>query len=832
MAEHAGNHWYKCDLHLHTMTSRCYLNKENTAKEWVARAVSQGLNAVAVTDHNDYRGISEVMEEGKEQGLAVFPGVEITCDTSKIHMLILFDTGKKPENVRDFLIRCDIDSDQFGDPEGTSLGVFEVCEIAKKRGAMVIAAHIDEFNAVNSMNTANLEKLFSGGYIDAVQVSNVPVWRKLRADKDVEAMQNTLREKYGADATPQEVDRWRKCFNLAERMNLPMLAFSDNPASPTESKHGLDGIGSVYTWIQMDDVVNLESIRQSLLTADSRIRMCFDSPEEPKTEPDLWIRSIEVRQTTLNPHAPIRFDFHPQLNCIIGGKGSGKSAVIQVMSGVGRHLQETLLMGTLAKQKQFYVRGTDDTPGIFREESEIEIHYSLFGMEYKMLLRDIKSLDDQKASLFRVNPETGEELMPDTEQILRTGFAREQVYLQRQINEMISTPGALLDLVDASINGMYMEKARRDYYLEELVNLSASLQAAGLYLLGEERVQKELEWYRQAEQSEILPVPLKESLRESMEDRKKTIQQLQATHQEALSLLKLWETLQERYEDCLAEIRRMRTDYIESVLAEDGNYKMELVPNADRESFRLMRKELIQGDEELMAEDIRKLEEALFAKNGGTEEYKKLLLGARVESLVSRETIDRMLSEERPEGRIQKKAKQNAPEQYLNVFSAYFSRLIGKMSGNTFERLLLFQPEDELRMYYHPNGVKKFYPMTTASAGEKATALFTFILSGSTAPLMIDQPEDDMDNRAIYEEIIPKLKKAKQKRQLIIVTHNANIAMNADPEMIIAMDSKSKFIHVKKKGSVDNDEIRAEICDIMEGTKEGFTRRARKYHMD
>ena len=277
MSEHAGNIWYKCDLHLHTMVSRCYIDKDNTPEEWVAEAKRKGLDAVAVTDHNDYRGIDAVMEEGKKQGLAVFPGVEITCDTSKIHMLILFDTVKRAENVRDFLNRCDIDSDHIGDPDGTSLGVFEVCEIAKKRGAMVIAAHIDEFNSVSSMNPANLEKLFTGGYIDAVQVANFPVWKKLEKDGNVQAMQETLQKRYGADATPRETERWRKCFCLAERLQLPMLAFSDNPATPEESRHGLDGIGSVYTWIQMDDDIDLESIRQSLYTADSRIRMMYDS---------------------------------------------------------------------------------------------------------------------------------------------------------------------------------------------------------------------------------------------------------------------------------------------------------------------------------------------------------------------------------------------------------------------------------------------------------------------------------------------------------------------------------------------------------------------------
>ena len=134
-------------------------------------------------------------------------------------------------------------------------------------------------------------------------------------------------------------------------------------------------------------------------------------------------------------------------------------------------------------------------------------------------------------------------------------------------------------------------------------------------------------------------------------------------------------------------------------------------------------------------------------------------------------------------------------------------------------------------MFYRPDGVKKYFPLTNASSGEKATAVFSFLLAGNATPLIVDQPEDDMDNRIIYEEVVRKLKKAKDRRQLIIVTHNANIAINTDPEMILSMDSHSKFVRVKMQGSADNDAVRHEVCDILEGTEKAFLQRARKYHL-
>ena len=802
MSEHAGNIWYKCDLHLHTMVSRCYIDKDNTPEEWVAEAKRKGLDAVAVTDHNDYRGIDAVMEEGEKQGLAVFPGVEITCDTSKIHMLILFDTVKKAENVRDFLNRCDIDSDHIGDPDGTSLSVFEVCEIAKKRGAMVIAAHIDEFNSVSSMNPANLEKLFTGGYIDAVQVANFPVWKKLEKDGNVQAMQETLQKRYGADATPRETERWRKCFCLAERLQLPMLAFSDNPATPEESRHGLDGIGSVYTWIQMDDDIDLESIRQSLYTADSRIRMMYDSADKPKIEPDFWIRSVEVRNTTLNPHLPVRYDFHPQLNCIIGGKNSGKSALVYVMLGVCRQLSESLLNNTFAQHSRFYSRENGEGVGIFREDSEIEVCFSMYGTNYRLLVDQIKGIGDQRETFFMTNPESGEEQPLLNGDIFRETFSSIPVFTQRQIQE-IASAGTILELLDSAIDGLYLEKARKEFYIEQLVNLYAGEQAAYRFLDTEKRARSEYSLLQTLNQPEKTPEVLQDYVSSSCARREEALRWFEDSQEEIQRIQQMAEKLHLEYEACLERIRARRRNFIESALSEDENYRVELAPMSSRASLRKKLRETLCGEDSLMTEDIKKLENAIFSPKNGVKKYSRLLAAARSGSELSES----------------------------ESFSPYFIHLVRKLSEQEFSRLLLFRPEDELLLYYHPNGVKRFFPMTTASTGERSAAILSFILSGSNVPLVIDQPEDGMDSSVIYKETIPKLKRAKQTRQLIIVTQNANIALNADPEMILCMDSRSKFVRVKMKGSVDKDEIRREVCDVMEGTEEGFMRRVRKYHL-
>ena len=678
-----------------------------------------------------------------------------------------------------------------------------MCEVAKKRGALVIAAHIDEFNSISSMNSANLEKLLSGGYIDAVQVANLPVWRKLQEDKDAAAMQKTLEEQYGPDATPQEVERWRKCFNRAEEMGLPMLAFSDNPASPGESHHGLWGIGSVYTWIQMDDVINLESIRQSLLTTDSRIRMMYDSENEPKGEPDFWIRYIDIRKTELNPHQNIHLAFHPQMNCIIGGKGSGKSAIVRILLGIYQQLTCRMLKNTWEAQTRFYQQHSKDGYGILHEDSEIEIRYVWYGCEYRMLVTEFRSMEDQKFSFFRLDPQTKEEVPVDQEALLTSVFLRAQVFVQRQIHEMTQTPGALLSFVDRCIFDMYILQARKEYILERLVNLSVRLQEGEKFCEDGSRVRSELSWLQSLDKNRI-PEYFHGVFPGMIQIRQDAVERMEQCRQKNVDIHNRQQKLLEEYENTLAEIHELRTAFINQVLADDENYRMELKPMASRDSLRKILRELLPGNETLLAGDIRKLEEVLFEKKNGIANYTRLLREAR------------------------QCADANEAEKI--GFSAYFVHLIRQMKEIDFCRLLLFRPEDELCMFYHPNGVKRFFPMATASNGEKATAVFSFILFSSFSPLIIDQPEEDMDNRVIYQEVLHKLKKAKNYRQLIIVTHNANIALNADAGMILSLDSWSKFVRLRMQGSVDNDEIRREICNVIEGSEEAFVRRVKKYH--
>jgi energy-coupling factor transporter ATP-binding protein EcfA2 len=124
------------------------------------------------------------------------------------------------------------------------------------------------------------------------------------------------------------------------------------------------------------------------------------------------------------------------------------------------------------------------------------------------------------------------------------------------------------------------------------------------------------------------------------------------------------------------------------------------------------------------------------------------------------------------------------------------------------------------------------------SGGQKGTLLTIAILlldkKNSNKILVIDQPEDQLDNNTVNTILVPAFKFAKKKRQIFLITHNANLVINADAEQIIVAEDKKedkKVILKYKAGSLEDEDIKSDICNILEGGKEAFKKRRLKYNI-
>ncbi len=120
--------------------------------------------------------------------------------------------------------------------------------------------------------------------------------------------------------------------------------------------------------------------------------------------------------------------------------------------------------------------------------------------------------------------------------------------------------------------------------------------------------------------------------------------------------------------------------------------------------------------------------------------------------------------------------------------------------------------------------------MDKLSIGQKGTVLLKIFLGEGDCPLIIDQPEENLDNKFIYDALVEAFREAKKKRQIIIATHNANLVVNTDAEQVIVAEFKDNKISYKW-GSIENSNIRKEITTLLEGGEEAFRRRERKYEL-
>ena len=158
-------------------------------------------------------------------------------------------------------------------------------------------------------------------------------------------------------------------------------------------------------------------------------------------------------------------------------------------------------------------------------------------------------------------------------------------------------------------------------------------------------------------------------------------------------------------------------------------------------------------------------------------------------------------------------------------------RLATKLTPEEWLELSLTELED-IPVFEYKQAQGHYIQFSDASAGQQATALLRVLLNQAGPPLLIDQPEEDLDNQVILE-IVQEIWKAKNRRQIIFSSHNPNIVVNGDADLVICCDYRTAGDHsggqIKCCGAIDVDEIKKEITTVMEGGRDAFRLRKDKY---
>jgi DNA repair exonuclease SbcCD ATPase subunit len=220
-------------------------------------------------------------------------------------------------------------------------------------------------------------------------------------------------------------------------------------------------------------------------------------------------------------------------------------------------------------------------------------------------------------------------------------------------------------------------------------------------------------------------------------------------------------------------------------------------------------------------------------RNADNLAYQQMLVdGLRGARVRSHDEIITTLMQLRPEQLAQLiQASDFASFEELTAFGSERSRKILDAFRESVDPLALEVIGIEDRIGIELNvasaGQAKFRDASDLSRGQKCTALLPILLARRDSPLIIDQPEDNLDNHFIFETVVNAVQRLKRRRQMIFITHNANIPVLAEADLVLVMNSDGRIGFVEKSGTVD--ECREQIIDLLEGGREAFELRSKRY---
>lgn len=289
--------------------------------------------------------------------------------------------------------------------------------------------------------------------------------------------------------------------------------------------------------------------------------------------------------------------------------------------------------------------------------------------------------------------------------------------------------------------------------------------------------------------------------RQQLEAQLKTLRQLQADRTELEKQIAAQQTLLlERRQ----AITHKRQDFLRDKLAQNDYVRIDVVPfGFDPEAIEHSLRELIDVTDDRFADDILRIEDG-EAKGGLAFE----LATADADNKLT--TLDKV-----------RRALLDRPGTLGGHFRNYLEKKLQKPEFA--DHLLAWFPEDDLRIEYQRD--KRWYGISEGSQGQRSAALLAFLLAFGEEPIVLDQPEDDLDNHLIYDLIVRQIRENKLRRQLIVVTHNPNVVVNGDAELVHVMAFAGGQCRVSQSGALQEKAVREEVCQVMEGGREAFARR-------
>lgn len=706
------------------------------------------IEVVFVCDHNTIEGYNKlkaardiiVKQNGKRKFIHIFLGVEISC-ADKNHVIGIIDSNKE-NDMRKYL------NEIINDPkEGTYKTAYDVLnELNQNFNAITYIAHIDSADIFKSSG-AYKKMLFSSNNISVLGLSDLE-------------KESYIKEK----------------LRVYTNQKINFIHDGDS--------HGIDTIGKKSIWIKFCDI-SFASLKKSFINFNTCVRNKKNG-ENNNYIKGIYIKSGQGFLNSKNKDGILKINFSKDLNCIIGGRGTGKSTILKIIE-----LAFTLNIDNFGTLK------------VISAHDEIYIVFCIDGQDY--ILEIIPQVEYIGGKLtfadrelnYRYNNEKDIELNRYWRKLYSVKYNSDE----KRNNYIIESIGIAEKFFT------------RTYSINQLINkiqnkeISNTIKEIILNDMNLESVDLEL---------------IRNMLPSNPAEVKKQIENINV----------VIELNKKQILDRINKFNKIYKKSIQIKYIEDGNYKLYNLPfKLDYHDFIGLNKTLLK------IEDIYKLVNS-HIREIGILKYIKYLMDKKydeLEKIVSIKSFKRDLSIDDVNIGIRDINENDIKEIYdviqkkicvenikiiledIIILDAQYNLLFNISNRETNETI-----KDEYRV------------IEELSLGQQVAAILTFVINygkfiNDSSPLIIDQPEDNLDNQYIYKNLVNALKDIKNERQVIIATHSSTIVTNADAEQVIVMESDNLNGWIKARGYASDKKILKHIVNYMEGGKDSFNHKINIY---
>ncbi len=850
-----GSVWLRADFHLHTKADKefSYNGEDNDfVNQYVNTLVEQNIRVGVITNHNKFDAgeYKAIATKARKEGIYILPGVELSVNdgANGVHTLVVFDPNQWLTDGKDyinqfitsnFLGKLNYENDNGRSNHSLKQTLLQLDELNKN--FFVIMAHVEQ--------NSGLLNEFDGGRIK--DLGNDPLFRK-----SVIGFQKI-----------RTIDLKNK-LNTWLNNSLPCFVEGSDPKS-------MDEIGKGEScYLKLGDF-NFEAVKFAL--SETSDRCSKDGNHNPTNS---YIRSVAFQGGLLGGK---QIFFSPELNNLIGIRGSGKSSILEIVryalnipfgsQAADKKYKDGLIEHVLKSGGKVVVEIVDrhgvvyTVERIYGQKEDIFKNETLQqGITLDAILqqpiyfgqKDLSSKNDDFENDL-VNKLIGSRLIH-----VQTKIDQKKTEIQRLVTELKNLGNLSLlkkETETAKANAEYRLNLFKEKGVAEKLQLQTSFESdinrlqnfkAGIdaYLNDLEEIiqnhehslHKELE---STTNPEIFAeaTSLADKLRITVGQVKSMYSDVQKNGMEFSVVIDKLKAKKEELKEEFARIKReinipeLNPDDFIKINRELETSKLKLIEIGKSESKRIelgrLLNEAVNSLDKLWYEKFNLLKTEVNKINevGGKLFIEVNYKGRKDKFLLKLQDVFRgsRISE------ATYTAISNDYADFNDMRKDDFRKLADRLTENQMNEvknkfvenlsdLLTYKVSNQIIINFEKT------PLNKHSLGQRASALILFLLSQKENDiLIIDQPEDDLDNQTIYEDVIREIKRLKGQMQFIFATHNANIPVLGDSEMLVACQYVPGNEIKIESGSIDCQNMQEKVIRIMEGGQKAFDIRKNIY---